>query len=48
METRDMVKILLQESEIGLFQIIAIRRTLVVIFNDDRSFAYHFTCNDLA
>jgi hypothetical protein len=47
METRDMVKILLQEGEIGLFQFIVSGQTLVVIFDDDRLIARHFTCNDL-
>jgi hypothetical protein len=47
METRDMVKILLQEGEIGLFQIIAGGQLLGVIFSDDRLIARHFTCNNL-
>ena len=43
-----MVNILLQESEIGLLQIIAAGQSLGVMFSNDRLIACHFTCNDLA
>jgi hypothetical protein len=46
METRDMVKILLQEGEIDLSRIIANSQTFVVIFGDDLSIAGYFTCID--
>jgi hypothetical protein len=47
METRDMVKILLQEGEIGLLRINAGGQSLGIIFSDDRLITRHFTCNDL-